>query len=63
MLRFAALFPMGEPRWLLHIGRTRLLHGDARTSRWALRLAASRARALGMPFEAARADALLTTGS
>jgi tetratricopeptide (TPR) repeat protein len=60
MLRFAALFPMGEPRWLLHMGRTRLLRGDTRTSHLALRLAASRARALGMPFEAARADALLT---
>jgi hypothetical protein len=59
MRRFAALFPIGEPRYLLHEGRTLALSGSSRRASWALRLAKRRALALGMPFEAERADELL----
>jgi tetratricopeptide (TPR) repeat protein len=62
MRTFAILFPIGRPRYLLHLGRVLALRGHPRSAAWILGQARRVASALGMPHEAARAERLLGDG-
>jgi hypothetical protein len=59
MRRFAVLFPIGRPRYLLYLGRALALRGSARGAVIIFRRAGDTALALGMPHEAARATRFL----
>jgi serine/threonine protein kinase/tetratricopeptide (TPR) repeat protein len=54
--RFARVFPLGEPTYLLARGRAAALAGDARAAVHALEAAVACARRSGMPFEQALAS-------
>ncbi len=57
---FAQLFPIGQPVALLATGRAHLLAGERRRAAVCFRRARDRAAAMGMPFEQATADLLLS---
>jgi hypothetical protein len=57
--RFAALFALGRPRWLLHQGTVEALRGRRLSAGLAFRAARDRALRLGMPYEAALAERCL----
>lgn len=57
---FAQLFPIGKPAALLAAGRAHLLAGERRRAAVCFRRARDRAAAMGMPFEEATANLLLS---
>jgi hypothetical protein len=59
MRRFALLFPIGRPRYLIHVGRVLALRGVGRGAAWSFARARATATALGMPHESALAERLL----
>jgi tetratricopeptide (TPR) repeat protein len=59
MRTFALVFPIGRPRYLLHLGRVLALRGHPRGAARVLGQARRAASALGMPHEAALAERLL----